>query len=56
MINLNGSISPKTKALFYSGNRAFLYGDQIFETIHFYNGKLLFASILNAFNPTLFAA
>ena len=42
MINLNGSISPKTKALFYSGNRAFLYGDQIFETIHFYNGKLLF--------------
>lgn len=42
MINLNGSILPNTQALFHAGNRAFLYGDQIFETIHFYNGKLLF--------------
>lgn len=42
MINFNGSILPNTQALFHAGNRAFLYGDQIFETIHFYNGKLLF--------------
>tara|TARA_B100001741_G_scaffold82121_1_gene66606 strand:+ start:1439 stop:2278 length:840 start_codon:yes stop_codon:yes gene_type:complete len=42
MINLNGSILPKTQPLFHSGNRAFLYGDQIFETLYFKNGKLLF--------------
>ena len=42
MINLNGSLFPNSENLFKSGNRAFLYGDQLFETIRFQNGKLLF--------------
>ena len=42
MINLNGSLFPNSENLFKSGNRAFLYGDQIFETIRFHNRKLLF--------------
>lgn len=42
MINLNGSLYPNGQTIFKSGNRAFLYGDQLFETLRFYNGKLLF--------------
>ena len=42
MINLNGSLLPNAQNLFKSGNRAFLYGDQLFETLRFQNGKLLF--------------
>ncbi len=42
MINLNGSLFPNAQNLFKSGNRAFLYGDQLFETLRFQDGKLLF--------------
>ena len=42
MINLNGSLLPNSQNLFKSGNRAFLYGDQLFETLRFQDGKLLF--------------
>ena len=42
MINLNGSLLPNAQNLFKSGNRAFLYGDQLFETLRFQDGKLLF--------------
>lgn len=42
MVNINGYLTPKNQALFKAGNRAFLYGDHLFETILFQNGKLLF--------------
>ena len=42
MINHNGSLLPNAQNLFKSGNRAFLYGDQLFETLRFQHGKLLF--------------
>ena len=42
MINLNGSLLPNDQNFFKSGNRAFLYGDQLFETLRFHEGKLLF--------------
>jgi len=42
MVNLNGSLLPDAQNIFKSGNRAFLYGDQLFETIRFHDGKLLF--------------
>lgn len=42
MINLNGSLLSNAQNLFKSGNRAFLYGDQLFETLRFQDGKLLF--------------
>ena len=42
MINLNGSLLPNSQNLFKAGNRAFLYGDQLFETLRFQDGKLLF--------------
>lgn len=42
MVNLNGSLVPKDQHLFKAGNRAFLYGDQLFSTIRFENGKLFF--------------
>ena len=42
MINLNGSLLPNAQNLFKSGNRAFLYGDQLFETLRFQDGKLMF--------------
>ena len=42
MINLNGSLLPNDQNIFKSGNRAFLYGDQLFETLRFQDGKLLF--------------
>jgi branched-chain amino acid aminotransferase len=33
-INLNGELFPKDSAVFGAGNRAFRYGDSLFETIH----------------------
>jgi branched-chain amino acid aminotransferase len=42
MINLNGSLTPNSELIFKAGNRAFLYGDQLFETILFENGTLKF--------------
>jgi len=42
MINLNGHLLPKSTPIFKAGNRAFLYGDQLFETILFDKGTLKF--------------
>lgn len=42
MVNFNGTLCPKNQNLFKAGNRAFLYGDQLFETIRYENGKLVF--------------
>lgn len=42
MVNINGHLTSKNQALFKAGNRAFLYGDHLFETILFQNDKLLF--------------
>ncbi len=42
MINLNGTLLSKSEAVFTAGNRAFLYGDQLFETILFDKGVLQF--------------
>jgi len=42
MVNLNGTLFPADQTLFKAGNRAFLYGDRLFETIRYQNGKLLF--------------
>jgi len=42
MVNFNGTLFPADQTLFKAGNRAFLYGDRLFETIRYQNGKLLF--------------
>lgn len=42
MVNLNGEIIADNQHIFKVGNRAFLYGDQLFSTIRFENGKLFF--------------
>ncbi len=42
MLNFNGKICHNNDLLFKAGNRAFNYGDQLFETIRYSNGKLLF--------------
>ena len=42
MVNINGTLCSRSQALFKAGNRAFLYGDRLFETIRYQNGKLLF--------------
>jgi branched-chain amino acid aminotransferase len=42
MLNFNGQLSPNDEFIFKAGNRAFNYGDQLFETIRYSNGKLLF--------------
>lgn len=41
MVNFNGAILPQTSILL-SANRAFLYGDGIFETVKILDGKILF--------------
>ena len=42
MVNLNGVLVSKDANLFKAGNRAFTYGDQLFETILFRDGVLRF--------------
>ncbi len=41
MVNLNGSLVPESETSLYD-NRAFLYGDGIFETVRILDGKILF--------------
>lgn len=41
-INFNGKIFPADQPIFTSQNRAFLYGDALFETIKMSAGKILF--------------
>jgi branched-subunit amino acid aminotransferase/4-amino-4-deoxychorismate lyase len=41
-INFNGKILPSNQAIFDSQNRAFLYGDALFETIRMSEGKIPF--------------
>lgn len=41
-INFNGNIVDSSQAIFTSANRAFRYGDAVFETIRLMNGEILF--------------
>ncbi len=40
-INLNGTITPAHEPVFTASNRSFRYGDGLFETIRYYNGRVL---------------
>ncbi len=42
LINFNGKIFPADQPILNSQNRAFLYGDALFETIRISNGKIPF--------------
>jgi branched-chain amino acid aminotransferase len=42
MINLNGNIIPNNDTKLDYNNRAFTYGDAVFETLKFQNGKIQF--------------
>ncbi|MHB1146481.1 MAG: aminotransferase class IV [Lutibacter sp.] len=42
MINFNGNILEKSKAILHSGNRAFNYGDALFETLKIADSKIYF--------------
>mgnify|MGYP002795056251 CR=1 FL=1 len=42
MINFNGSMFDKSKAMLYPNNRAFNYGDALFETLKIENSKIYF--------------
>ena len=42
MLNFNGQLYPNNHIIFKAGNRAFNYGDQLFETIRYSKGKILF--------------
>ncbi|MDV7188440.1 aminotransferase class IV [Lutibacter sp. TH_r2] len=42
MINFNGRLKPDNELLFNSTNRAFKYGDALFETLKVVNGKILY--------------
>src|SRR4030042_3469603 len=42
MINFNGSMVAKSKAMLYSNNRAFNYGDALFETLKIADSKIYF--------------
>ena len=42
MINFNGKILPNNQPIFDGENRAFLYGDALFETIRMRDGKIPF--------------
>ena len=41
MINFNGDLIPTSNNLLFN-NRAFLYGDGVFETLKIVNNKILF--------------
>jgi branched-subunit amino acid aminotransferase/4-amino-4-deoxychorismate lyase len=41
-INFNGNIIPSDQPLFTSANRAFRYGDAVFETIRLMHGEILY--------------
>ncbi|MFM2136313.1 MAG: hypothetical protein RL021_1713, partial [Bacteroidota bacterium] len=41
-LNYNGNILPADQPLFTAENRAFRYGDAVFETIRMMNGEILF--------------
>ena len=41
-INYNGKLYVETEKIFTVNNRAFKFGDAIFETIRVANGKMLF--------------
>lgn len=42
MVNYNGTLMSHSDPLFKAGNRAFLYGDQLFETLLYKNSTLKF--------------
>tara|TARA_E500000318_G_scaffold110476_1_gene126017 strand:- start:524 stop:1369 length:846 start_codon:yes stop_codon:yes gene_type:complete len=42
MVNYNGEILAEDKSIFTQGNRAFKYGDALFETVRYVNGTLFF--------------
>jgi len=42
MINFNGNLVSKEQALFSIENRAFKYGDGVFETLKMHNSKIIF--------------
>ena len=42
MINFNGDIVDPTQLCFTAANRAFKYGDAVFETMKYANGKIIF--------------
>jgi len=44
-INFNGKLFPPQQAIFKADNRAFLYGDALFETIRMFDGKLPFLNL-----------
>jgi branched-chain amino acid aminotransferase len=41
-LNYNGNITPTDQPIFTAANRAFRYGDAVFETIRLQNGEILF--------------
>lgn len=41
-LNFNGNITPSDQPIFTSANRAFRYGDAVFETIRLQQGEILF--------------
>jgi branched-chain amino acid aminotransferase len=42
MINFNSDLIPKQTSIFGNKNRAFNYGDGVFETLKVYNSKIVF--------------
>jgi len=42
MVNYNGAILAEDKAIFTHNNRAFKYGDALFESVRYVNGTLFF--------------
>ena len=42
MVNYNGEILAEDKSIFTHSNRAFKYGDALFETVRYVNGTLFF--------------
>jgi branched-chain amino acid aminotransferase len=42
MINFNSNLIPKDTSIFGNKNRAFSYGDGVFETLKVYNSKIVF--------------